>query len=629
MVENTINYEEDSPEGIIEKLRQTFKEEAYELLAELEAALLELEKAPVDQELIGRVFRAMHTIKGSSSACEFTDIAAFTHELETFFDLVRKGKISITKHIFDLTLAARDQITSLFDTYYRGGTTDEKKGRGILDAFQQIMTHAGMKDVGPQDSVPIDEEGLPDEDAGYKKLGDILVERGVVTPEDIQRVLSSQKRFGDLLVESGLGSREKVEAALAEQQRVRDLQKERRKTEESTSIRVSTQKLDGLVRVVGELVTMQARLSQTAQSHDIPEFRFIAEQVERLTGELHDKTMNIRMLPIGTTFSKFKRVVRDLSRELGKEIDLTTHGGETELDKTVIERLSDPLIHLIRNSIDHGIEPPDVRESLGKPRRGTISLSGTHSGAYALIQISDDGPGLDREAIRTKAAEKGLLQPDAAPSDRDLFSFIFTPGFSTARAVTDVSGRGVGLDVVKKTIDALRGAIEISSEQGRGTMITLKIPLTLAIINGLLVKVADVSFVLPLSFVHECLELTREDKKNAHGRHLANVRGAIVPYIKLREHFSMEGKAPLIEQIVITEAGGSRVGFVVDKVIGGHQTVIKNLGTYFRDVTEFSGTTILGDGTVALILDVPNLARTVETEEARRLSNRPLRNFTL
>jgi len=628
MAESNLNYEKDSPEDIIEKLRQTFKEEAYELLAELEAALLELEKAPQDQELIGRVFRAMHTIKGSSSACEFTDIAAFTHELETFFDLVRKGKISITKHIFDLTLSARDQIKSLFDSYYRGGTTDEKKGHEILDLFQQIILDANTKDAGPPDTARIYEEGCADEDAGYKKLGEILVERGVVSPEDIQRVLSSQKRFGDLLVESGLGSREKIEAALAEQQRVRELQKECKRAEESTSIRVSTEKLDSLVGVVGELVTIQARLSQTALSHEIPELRFIAEQVERLTGELHDKTMNIRMLPIGTTFSKFKRVVRDLSQELGKEIDLTTHGGETELDKTVIERLSDPLIHLIRNSIDHGIEPPDVRESLGKPRRGTISLSGTHSGAYVLIQISDDGPGIDREAVRTKAVERGLLQPDATPSDRELFSLIFAPGFSTAKAVTDVSGRGVGLDVVKKTIDALRGAIELSSEKNQGTTITLKIPLTLAIIDGLLVKVADVPFVLPLSFVHECLELTGDDKKNAHGRHLANVRGEIVPYINLRERFLMEGEPPFIEQIVITEANGSRLGFVVDKVIGGHQTVIKNLGTYFRDVEEFSGTTILGDGTVALILDVPKLANIVETEEVRRLSNRPLRNFT-
>jgi two-component system chemotaxis sensor kinase CheA len=626
MAEDNPYYEEDSAENIIEKLRQTFKEEAYELLAELEAALLELEKAPRDQELVGRVFRAMHTIKGSSAACEFTDIAAFTHELETFFDLVRKGKLSITKQVFDLTLAARDQIKSLFDCYYRGGTTDEQKGRELLDAFHSIITDASARNVGSSDRTVSDEEGFLDEDAGYKKLGDILVERGVVSPDDIQRVLSSQKRFGDLLVESGLGSREKVEAALAEQQRARDLQRERRKNEESTSIRVSTDKLDSLVSVVGELVTLQARLSQTALTHDIPELRFIAEQVERLTGDLHDKTMNIRMLPIGTTFSKFKRVVRDLSRELGKEIDLITRGGETELDKTVIERLSDPLIHLIRNSIDHGIEPPDVRESAGKPRRGTISLSGTHSGAYVLIQISDDGPGIDRDAIRVKAEEKGLLQPDAAPGDRELFSLIFTPGFSTARSVTDVSGRGVGLDVVKKTIDSLRGSIEISSQPGAGTTITLKIPLTLAIIDGLLVKVADVSFVLPLSFVHECLELTGEDKKNAHGRHLANVRGALVPYIKLRERFSMEGEPPFIEQIVITEANGSRVGFVVDKVMGGHQTVIKNLGAYFREAAEFSGTTILGDGTVALILDVPKLASMVETEEARRLSDSPSRN---
>jgi two-component system chemotaxis sensor kinase CheA len=364
-------------------------------------------------------------------------------------------------------------------------------------------------------------------------------------------------------------------------------------------------------------VTVQARLSQTALTHSIPGLLSIAEEVERLTAELRDKTMSVRMLPIGTTFSNFRRLFRDLSRDLGKEVELVTEGGETELDKTVIERLNDPLVHLIRNSLDHGIEQPGVRTAAGKPRKGTVRLAAVHSGANVLIQISDDGAGMDRDAIRAKAMEKGLIDERAELSDGELYGLIFTPGFSTARKVTSVSGRGVGLDVVKRAIDALRGNIEITSAKGLGTTITLKLPLTLAIIDGLLVKLQEQHYVLPLSYVKECVELTRRDREDGRGRNIANVRGEIVPYIILREQFAISDAPPEREQIVITEVGGSRVGFVVDNVIGGHQTVIKNLGRYYHGVEGLAGATILGDGTVALILDVPKLVRIVEKEEAK------------
>jgi two-component system chemotaxis sensor kinase CheA len=369
-----------------------------------------------------------------------------------------------------------------------------------------------------------------------------------------------------------------------------------------------------MVNLVGELVTVQARLSQTALTQGIAQFISIAEEVERLTVALRDNTMSIRMLPIGTTFSKFKRAVRDLSAELGKEIELTTEGAETELDKTVIEKLSDPLVHLIRNCVDHGIETPEVREAAGKPRRGAIHLSAVHSGAHVLIQIKDDGAGLDIEAIRAKAAEKGLVPPDATPSDKELFSLILMPDFSTAKKVTSVSGRGVGLDVVKKAIDALRGTIEITSIRGTGATITLKLPLTLAIIDGFLTKIGAEHFIFPLASVEECIELKREAAKS-NGRHLVNVRGHIVPYIRLREKFMISGATPAIEQIVIVGEEGRRVGFAVDVVVGEHQTVLKSLGKFYKDVEGVSGATILGDGTVALILDIPKLIRAEEIEE--------------
>jgi two-component system chemotaxis sensor kinase CheA len=461
----------------------------------------------------------------------------------------------------------------------------------------------------------VDEQG-PD-DQPRRRLGEVLVERGDLTPEQVAEVLGKQKRIGELLIEEGLVSPGKVQAALMEQQHI-DKIRVRHGEPPAASVRVPAAKLDSLVDLVGELVTVQASLGQLASSSKIPELRSIAEHVERLTSELRDNTMNMRALPIGTTFSKFKRLVRDLCGELNKEIELVTEGAETELDKTVIERLNDPLVHLIRNCVDHGIETPDARLAAGKTVQGTVRLSAVHSGAHVLIQIVDDGAGLDTDAIRAKAVEKGLIAADAELSEKEIFSLIFSPGFSTARQVTSVSGRGVGMDVVKSSVEALRGSIEISSRKGIGTTITLKLPLTLAIIDGLLVKVGDGHFVLPLSIVEECVELTRDDIARSHGRRLTIVRKEIVPYIRLRERFQINGNSPDVEQIVVTGSNGSRVGFAVDKVIGEHQTVIKNMGKMYRNVQTISGATILGDGTVALIVDVPKLVEGVELQEFAR-----------
>ena len=445
-----------------------------------------------------------------------------------------------------------------------------------------------------------------------RKLGEIIVDRGDVRREDLDKVLKEKKPIGELLVDAGLVTKNKVESALVEQEHVREMRGKRVKEEAASSIRVAADKLDSLVNLVGELVTVQARLTQEAALRNDPQLALISEEVERLTEELRDTTMSIRMLPIGTTFSKFKRLVRDLSQELGKEIELYTEGAETELDKTVIERLNDPLVHIIRNSVDHGIESPSVRESLGKPRQGMLNLSAKHSGANVLIEITDDGAGLDKERIKAKAVEKGLVAPEADLSDKELYSLIFHPGFSTARNVTNVSGRGVGMDVVRKTIDSLRGSIEVQSEPGTGTTIVLKIPLTLAIIEGLLVKIGADHFVMPLAAVEECVDLSREDVKKAHGRHMANVRGSLVPYVRLREEFGINDGLPEVEQIVITEIDRNRVGFVVDEVVGQHQTVIKSLGRVYRDIEGISGATILGDGSVALIMDMVRLQKRVE-----------------
>ncbi len=690
----------------MEKQINIYREETHELIAELEASLLDLEETPGDAELIDRVFRALHTIKGSGAMFGFENISDFTHHVETVFDLVRDGKVSVDKELIDLTLAASDQIKRMVDEK----EVEFKKIDEIMESFQRLVpkpasqVKTAKRDVSREScqdgqmvsyrirfrpaptilkfganpilildelrelgechvvvqtqNVPdlenlepqtcqmywdiilttacdvnviqdvfifvedqceliidvIDESGNLEYEQDYKKLGQILLERGDVNTSELKKALGFQKRVGQLLVETRKVHPDAVESALAEQQHVKRLRQARTETSAASSIRIASEKLDRLVDLVGELVTVQARLSQKANVSQDADLLTIAEEVERLSDDLRENTMSIRMLPIGTTFSKFKRLVRDLSAELGKDVALVAKGGETELDKTVIERLGDPLVHIIRNSIDHGVEKPEQRARAGKPRQGVVTLSAEHSGAHVLITIADDGRGLDKHAIRAKAIEKGLLAPDVSITDSELFAFILEPGFTTAENVSDLSGRGVGMDVVKRGLDALRGSVEIKSAKGRGTEITLKLPLTLAIIDGLMVKIGADHYVMPLASVEECIELTAEDAHDDHGRNIVNLRGKIVPYLRLRELFLLDGEGPNIEMIVITEVNGDRVGFVVDHVLGEHQTVIKGIGRAYKNTRCISGATIMGDGSVALILDLPELVGLAELE---------------
>jgi two-component system chemotaxis sensor kinase CheA len=394
------------------------------------------------------------------------------------------------------------------------------------------------------------------------------------------------------------------------------------KPENATTLRVPAAKLDQFVDLVGELVTVQARLNGIAAAHDDAEISEVAEEIERLTSALRETSMSIRMLPIRATFEKFRRLVHDLARDLGKDVELTIEGAETELDKTVIDQLGDPLMHLIRNSMDHGIEPPDERERRGKARTAKIHLAARHAGASVLISVSDDGRGIDAEAVRTRAVERGLVVADAVLSKAEINALIFRPGFSTARKVTDVSGRGVGMDVVRQRVDGLRGTIEVDSEFGAGTSVVLRLPLTLAIIDGLLVSVGEARFVLPLAATLECIELTRADVERTHGRHVVNVRDEVIPYIRLREQFRIGDEELEREQIMVVETASGHCGIVVDQVLGDCQTVIKNLGSFYRHVQVVSGATILGDGTVALILDPERLVQDAQSSEARRRTGR-------
>ena len=698
--------------------KQVYREEAFELLSDLEDALIELEQQPGDLDTVNRIFRAMHTIKGSGAMFGFDEIATFTHTIETVYDLIREGKLSVDEDLISLTLRSCDQIKAMLSASEGEVQADDALTLEISSAFKRLIpaepddaaqnARCGISEGGEQEidekveatfrirfrphrelfqngtnPVPLLNElrslghariichlkDIPDlheidpeacytswdiilttdkednairdvfifvehvsdieitliddsngiEEEEYKKIGEILFDRGDISLSDLENILGRQKKIGEMLVESGKARRSEVKSALVEQEQVRELRKKRVAAsvgEGASSIRVASHKLDSLVNLVGELVTVQARLSQLSAQRNDTDLTLVSEEVERLTAELRDNAMGMRMLPIGTIFAKFKRLVRDLSTELGKEVNFATSGEETELDKTVIDKLGDPLVHLIRNSIDHGIESPDARKAAGKPAEGTIRLTAEHSGANVLISVSDDGAGLDTEAIRSRAIEKGLISPDAAMSEKDLFELILTPGFSTAKSISKVSGRGVGMDVVTSSIESFGGTVEIASVRGRGTTITLKLPLTLAIIDGLLVTISDEFFVIPLNAVVECIELSDEDRRHTHGRNLARVREEIVPYIPLREAFALGGGKPSIEQVVVTEVGERRIGFVVDKVVGQHQTVIKNMGKFLRHVDGVSGATIMGDGTVALILDINKITQQSEYMEA-------------
>ncbi len=627
----------------------------------------------------------------------FEDIASFTHEVETVFDLARNGQISVSKELLDLTLLARDHILSMLDGEEQGigtrarevivglkaltpaqaqaepdsvsmeapptcatssdlgtwrirfappknlflsGTnpaalleelcemgehhvimhTKEIPELSELDPEQclvwwdVILTTARSEDEIRDVFIFVEEDSeltiqmvgscQSIDDESYKLIGQILVEKNDITKDALERILLDRKPIGQLLSEAGLVSPSQVEAALVEQQEVKRLRQTASSDSQTSSIRVPAQKLDFLVDLVGELVTAQARLTQFASEQNDARLQAISEEIERLSDELRDNTLGIRMLPIGSTFSRFKRLVRDLSQELGKRIILETHGEDTELDKTVIERLTDPLVHLLRNSIDHGIESPEVRAARGKNPEGRIELSAEHSGGEVLIRIIDDGAGIDPERIRAKAVEKGLIAHDTLISDKDTLMLIFAPGFSTAEKITSVSGRGVGMDVVKRNIDALRGRVSLESLPGGGTTVSVRIPLTLAIIDGLQVQVGDSYFIMPLSAVEECVELIRKDNDRAA---FINLRGQMVPYVSLRSSFDIPGQTPDIEQVVVCNSQGSRVGIVVDRVIGEHQTVIKSLGKVYQDVNGISGATIKGDGSMALILDIAAL----------------------
>jgi two-component system chemotaxis sensor kinase CheA len=711
----------------MEEIFAVFIQEAREQLGEMEQGLMRLKQGDAtgapDPELINAIFRAAHTIKGSSGVVEVHVIEHFTHSAENVLDQVRNGMLHLDAELIDDLLAAADHISALLDAVEQGQTGEEEalaaRGRDIVDRLKARLEGGTAVTATPEaEAPPLESSGggsvgadtwhislrfghdvlrhgqeplaflryllslgeiahittlfdampaaaemdpescylgfeisfrshadkaaiekvfqfvrddcelyilpphsrladyielidqLPEEPL---RIGEILVQSGALTQEELEAALRRQQSAKEEAVEAGkpapspIGSilveQHSIQPELVEAAAVKQKQVVEKKAAEARLIRVQADKLDQLIDLVGELVIAGAGANLLAQKSGQPALAEATSVVSRLVESIRDSALQLRMVQIGDTFNRFNRVVRDVSRELGKDIELVISGGETELDKSVVEKIGDPLMHLVRNAIDHGIEPADIRAAAGKPVQGRVELNAYHDSGSIVIEVVDDGGGLPKDKILKKAIERGIAQAGDSLSDEEVVNLIFQPGFSTADQVSNLSGRGVGMDVVRKNIQALRGRVDVQSEADLGSRFTIRLPLTLAIIDGFLVSAGGASYVIPLDMVVECLELNAVSSE----RDYLNLRGEVLPFIRLRGLFEIEGGIPKRESVVVVRSAHQKAGIVVDHLLGEFQTVIKPLGTLFRHLRGISGSTILGSGDVALILDVPTL----------------------
>jgi len=626
----------------------TFLLEAEELLAEIEQSALGIET----EGAIHHLFRAFHTIKGSGAMCGLDAVARFTHHVESLLDKARDGSVPASPELGRLVLKSRDHIRALLDSELGGAVASSESGEqlvALIEAFAGSDSTAMDRHTPAEQSWRIRFRPNPGLLAcggnplallnELRSLGPCEVIAGTdaipaldaIQPDVCYLSWTITLRSGcgenairDVFIFVEDGSQleiERIETASLDEKSAQPQTPEhlsrdndpgnapRKVHAKESTVRVPSTRLDRLVNLVGELVMNQSRLAQAASQSNAPEFANPVQELERLVAELRESVLGIRMLPIGTLFGRFRRLVHDLSQELNKDVELVTEGAETELDKSILDQLGEPLVHCLRNCLDHAIEPPEERLAKGKPRRGVIRLSAVHTGSDVVIGIQDDGRGISRAAVRARAVEKGLIAPDASLSDKDILNLILLPGFSTAKQVTSVSGRGVGMDAVKRQIDALRGSLSITSEEGKGARVLITLPLTLAIIEGLLMQIGADQFIAPLAAVTENVELLHSSRARNNGRNVIAVRGELIPYIDLRRAFAIEGEAPPVEKVVIVRHEDQRVGLVVDRVIGTHQTVIQSLGRFYRNIDVVSGATIMGDGRVALILDISAIVR--------------------
>ncbi len=649
----------------MQEIVQDFLIEADELLEELDEDLVRLENESEDEELLNKIFRAFHTIKGSASFLGFEKLTELTHKLEDVLNRLRKFEIKLDSDMMDAILAGVDKAKAIIEAIKEGEDPEaidiednlNELARFLDENYQSSSEQAQKEETEAEEELSEEEliKAQEEEIKEEEQLEEQTEEEKAEEPKEEQK---EDKKIDDIDAEIERLLKQRMEedrkrrmqkklqqqqqSAEEKQEEKEEEKKEEKKESQPTAvakkktaaaapkkskplveqtIRVDVERLDDLMNLVGELVLGKNRLVSVAAKAEekfngdeiVEELSEVANQITLVTTDLQMGVMKTRMVQIGKVFNKFPRVVRDISKELNKEVELVIKGAETELDKSVVEEINDPLVHIVRNAIDHGIEPPEERERLGKPRKGTIILSAYHEGNYIVIETTDDGRGMDPEKLKQKALEKGLITETEARqmSKEEAYTLIFKPGFSTAEKVTNISGRGVGMDVVKTNVEKLNGVIEVKSELGKGTTITLKIPLTLAIIQALLVKVTKEYYAIPLVSVVETVRITKDDVDKVENKDVLRLRDNIIPLVYLGDTLgigdnkrTLDGKEIYVVVVAVAE---KKIGLIVDELIGREEIVIKSLGNYLTNIKGISGATIMGDGSVTLILDVANV----------------------
>jgi len=693
---------------------ELFIEDVDEQLTLMENALITMQEDGVDDESIGALFRAMHTIKGTAGMFGFDDVVGFAHIAENLLSDVRDGKVKLNEEMIEIFLQAKDHTQTLVDLAVDNEPLDEQiqsKNDELLNILKSMLP--GAKSVELKTDVDIVEEGLDDSgekcwhislrlkphffssgmdiinilsffnmlgkvknllcidtkipdiqdinptesyigyeilflsDSSYADIEEIFefvmddVELEIFLADDIdmlQSLCHAEDGLREELVFAGFDNATRVRSTtsgkvetkepLVEQKTLQEdvvdeqtvqkekktsvkekksSKKEKKESNKSFSLRVDSSKIDQLINQISEMVIANAKVTQRADSLDDNELSESATILSDMLEEIRTGVMNIRMVQVGDSFNKFKRIVHDVAKKVDKEIDFEIIGGETELDKMVVEKISDPLMHMLRNSIDHGIETPEERKSLGKSPKGHVTLKTYPDAGTIVIEISDDGRGLPRDKILAKAIANGLVNENNDLSDKEIYNLIFAAGLSTAEQVSDISGRGVGMDVVKSNIEALRGTVEIDSKPGEGSLFTIRLPLTLAIIDGFLIQSGNTKYIIPLEMIQECIELDAKYKKEMDGNEFINLRDSMLPLLDVRTYFSEKATQSERENIVVVRYGDYKIGMMVDELFGEFQTVIKPLGSVFSNVPGISGGTILGSGEIALIFDIPKL----------------------
>ena len=583
-------------------LLQDFLTECGELLEQLDQDLVTIETSPDDTELLNRVFRAFHTIKGTSGFMGFQSVVALTHEAEDVLNLMRKGERKVSRRAIDVFLSVLDQLRRMLADIRQNIPHKYELGE-LLGRIRQLT-----------------QPEAPDR----PMLGEILVADGAISHserrEALRESVENKQRLGDVLIEKNLVTPGQIREALQKQASISDPK------EETRTIRVDVNKLDEIVNLAGELVLERNRVAQL--SRDFVARRFSEEQFESVLGEssarlgaitdeLQNASLKARMLPIDVVFRRFPRLVRDLCNALGKEVTLQIRGEETELDKTIVEQIADPLVHLIRNSMDHGFETPAAREAKGKPRKGTLRLEAHAEGDFIVVEVEDDGAGIDTNRVAAKAVERGIVTQTRIRemSHREMLDLVFLPGFSTAEKVSDVSGRGVGMDVVRSNLKKLGGTAELESELGKGSVVRLKLPLTLAILPVLIVRASSDTYALPLRSVVEILRVERNSVHRSEKGEILRVRNQVIPLGRIAHVFNHETSAQNDDRlrVVILSIADKKLGLVVDDFIGQEETIIRPLGSYLGHVPCVAGGTITGEGNIRLILDPAGLIEALES----------------